>query len=242
MFFREEIIHDLNKIFNSNDRFFPYNKKILPFKNTNIFNINENDIADFKITKLFGFTNSKSKGFDSMTDFAYSLKTPDKYKEDNVIKFQTEQDFIDNIKHIEKRFRNKEYFRIYHQKWNDRYFLSNADGSHHFGAIYRQCIEQKREYKIKAKIIEYEIDKSNLGFLLSNFYFIVTNKKNDIILYTLVNEINHSICSITFYEWEDGEDYLLILNKQDQLSDILLNNIKNQNNSFIILNKILAED
>ena len=71
---------------------------------------------------------------------------------------------------------------------------------------------------------------------------ILTSKKNDITLCSLAKEINYSICSLTFYEWEDGEVRLLILNKQDKLSDILVNNIKNQNGSFIILNKILTED
>lgn len=40
-------------------------------------------------------------------------------------------------------------FRVYHRTWDDRYFLMNIDGAHHIAAIYRQCIEQKRDFQIE---------------------------------------------------------------------------------------------
>lgn len=237
VFFKAEIIHDLEKVLSkaTNDRV------IMPFKFNSFFKQTEREVIDFSIKKLFGLTNSKSSGFDSLMDFANQLKIADEKNKHNLIRFQTDQDFQDNIIHLQKRFRNEEYFTVYHQKWNDRFFIQNADGSHHFGALYRQCHEQNRDYKIKAQIIEYTIEIDYLRGLLSDFYFILTMRKNSIKLYSLYNDFNFLYYSYTFYESQDGEENLLILDKKVDIVNPLVSYIKNQGDCFQVLNDSLTK-
>lgn len=116
------------------------------------------------ITSFFGCQAGKSGVYPSLKTFAdslYIINENDSRHFRRRIKFQSIEDFRENIEVFERRFSDHPVSAHYFS-WSNKYYLSACDCSHTIAAIYRQCIEQGRNYEISCELREWFIDREKL--------------------------------------------------------------------------------
>ena len=137
---------------------------------------------NFSIRKLSGLFAGNCKYEDRYPDLlAFSHKLTSGYDLKNRIGYQTDEDFERNCQYVQQRevdisaIADGE-FRVYHRIWDERYFLINRDGAHHVSAIYRQCLEQDRDFVINAYLEMHRLNKPSCQRVLNNSYPLLVSK------------------------------------------------------------------
>ncbi len=88
----------------------------------------------------------------------------------------TEQDFQNNIHHIEgEGFRKGKPILVSYYDWLNIYEGNQSGGSHHTAMLVYQLIEQKRKYFREAIIKHYKIDINPIINLTKEYYIFVTS-------------------------------------------------------------------
>lgn len=100
---------------------------------------------------------------ETFLDYGRALKPASEYKLPNRIGYETEEDFQTNCKYLRERLGwiagNEDKIPVvYHRIWDDTYYLVNIDGGNHFAAVYRQCIEQNRDFTFECRIEHQTLD------------------------------------------------------------------------------------
>lgn len=101
------------------------------------------------ILEFYGSNHGKSKAHKSLKDFAYNALLPQ--DENFRIGYSTQDDWDKNIRSVDTRFKG-EAIDAHFFGWNSRLFLDNIDQSHHLAAIYRQALEQNRDYNVNCTL------------------------------------------------------------------------------------------
>ncbi|EGS4262596.1 hypothetical protein P0664_004775 [Salmonella enterica] len=171
---------DYRTILNLNDIF--YKDAMLSWNDnlneilTKLITVNSIHNAAFDFSKIQSLTSSKSFGgeYNGCIDGTWF---PDlfswgrgMYPAEN-LKAQTEDDWMNNIKHIEfEGFRRTSPIRITYYEWLDRYLASNCGGSHHAAMVVYQSIRDKFKYFREADIDICSIDHNAVTDLENNYY------------------------------------------------------------------------
>lgn len=151
----------------------------------------------FSIRKLHGLWAGKAEYDDKYPDLlAYSHKLTPGYALKNRIGYQTDEDFERNCQYIRQ---HKQHisgtddgeFRVYHRVWDDRYFLMNIDGAHHLAAIYRQCLEQDRDFPIDAYLEKHTLNKRSCQHIVDNSYLVLLSKDCALKLMPLLSDYGY---------------------------------------------------
>lgn len=115
--------------------------------------------------------------------YEFSLKLRRDYESFPRIGFETEEDLEQNILCVKDRIaqcttvEGKDVFPLIHRDWDNKYFVLNSDGAHHFAAIYRQCVEQKREFHLDCQIWQANrLNWNMLRQLWSQYYFLILDR------------------------------------------------------------------
>jgi hypothetical protein len=180
-------------------------------------------IHNFSILNLHGITASKSSGYRSLRDFANSLRA---YKERYLtLKFETDDDFDKNTSFIKSRWGEDKIFDLYHFEWNNKYFLVQEDGSHHLAAIYRQCLEQDKDYKLRCRVIQYKLNSVAVNKLTDDYDLFIVHGDNYI---TLAEKFNSLDIAYFDYGFVNNRCYgrLFLIRKQNLRSRILCSELK----------------
>lgn len=114
----------------------------------------------FSILDLSGVWAGKIPGnihVDTFLDYGKALNSAAEYTLENRIGYETEADFQHNIQYLTTHLKhisgNEDGIPIVrYREWDDSYYLINIDGANHFAAVYRQCVEQKRDFKFPCRI------------------------------------------------------------------------------------------
>ncbi len=106
------------------------------------------------ITSFFGSNSGKSAARDSLRDFALEVLLP--RTEGRAIGFSSSEDWEANTTSYLNRFRSC-WPQAYYFRWSRKLYLINSDQSHHFAAIYRQAIEQQREWYVPCNLQIFEL-------------------------------------------------------------------------------------
>ncbi|MGN1050269.1 MAG: hypothetical protein ACI4P9_07075 [Selenomonadaceae bacterium] len=126
------------------------------------------------ILYIHGLYNSKSAEImqtsENLREFSKTLY------EGNNLGYSTYEDFKNNTEKVEQANIKDACL----QKWNNRLYVMNYDGSHHLVALYRQCYENRDEYSyfLDLNIKDKYIDCSQLETLLMNNYLLYTTACN----------------------------------------------------------------
>ncbi|GEM_PF-3956437 len=114
----------------------------------------------FSILNLSGVWAGKTPGsihVDTFLDYGKALKSVAEYINENRIGYETETEFKDNIRYLNTHLKHIAGTDdgipiVCYREWDDSYYLINIDGGNHFAAVYRQCVEQKRDFKFPCRI------------------------------------------------------------------------------------------
>jgi hypothetical protein len=138
----------------------------------------KNTISILQLDGLFAGKRPTDSTYTSLKEFSGRLKPAQEYPELNRIGFETELEFEKNVRYFENnRERIAGYddgiLRVYYREWDNKYFLMNYDGAHHVAAIYRQCLEQGRNYTFSCLLTSVRLDRPNCNRLLSHAHFLL---------------------------------------------------------------------
>lgn len=123
----------------------------------------------FSVRKLTGVCAGKTPGnadVETFLDYGRALKPAHEYTLNNRIGYETEEDFQTNCEYLRKKLSwiagNDDGIPVvYHREWDNTYYLVNIDGGNHFAAVYRQCIEQRRDFIFECRIEHQSLDAEN---------------------------------------------------------------------------------
>lgn len=127
------------------------------------------------VKSFYGSDAGKSKPRGSLREFAFEVMVP--RTEERDIGFVTDDDWNANIRSFEGRF-GEAWPDAYFFRWSSRLFLANRDQSHHLAAIYRQSIEQERDWHVPCNLQIYEVRQKEF-----------CNRERGEILFFVANEL-----------------------------------------------------
>lgn len=128
------------------------------------------------VRDISGIAASKSHDYGSLEGLACSLHLPHNYGGRYPIEFQTDEHFEKNIRELDGSFRHRPV-KVLHRLWDDRRYVENSDGSHKLAAIFRQCREQGRNYRLHCYVHKVLINPDAAQFLLDNYYLLVLHRE-----------------------------------------------------------------
>ena len=207
--FEDDPIWQLWNLANNHKKIHSARFRKIVFKTTNEI------VTEVPITNIFGSNNGKSSPAESLYEFSMSLKVLKKKNNHGYpspIYFESDQDFQNNINSVENRFKqpiNAMYF-----SWSDRLYLANQDQSHHIAAIYRQCIEQGRMYKIKCLQESYNINISNLRAFNEQYFTFWTNNLNLDKIYSVMSRFQSELSYENLNLRQNGIAVFFVKNNQ----------------------------
>ena len=179
----------------------------------------------FSIRKLSGLLAGNCKYEDRYPDLlAFSHKLTSGYDLKNRIGYQTDEEFERNCQYVQQHkvdisAIDDGEFRVYHRVWDDRYFLINRDGAHHLAAVYRQCLEQDRDFLIDVTLEKHTLNKRSCRRVLDNSYPLLVSKDCASKLLPLLADYGYSPSS---YHCEYArENSLLCLNRNVEKAEIV---------------------
>jgi len=120
----------------------------------------------FSVRNLTGVWAGKTPGgadVETFLDYGRALKPAGEYKLPNRIGYETEEDFQTNCNYLREKLGwiagNEDKIPVaYHRVWDNTYYLVNIDGGNHFAAVYRQCMEQGRDFTFECRIERQTLD------------------------------------------------------------------------------------
>jgi len=131
-------------------------------------------LREFPVLSLHGVTATKGYDASSLEALGDSLRT-----DAGTIRFESDADFARNIMWLDKPgigSRVGPPFAVLHRSWDDRYFLSNGNGSHHLAAIYRQAKEQHRSFTLTGTLTRLTINRRRRDYILAQCYPLIMRK------------------------------------------------------------------
>ena len=164
-----------------------------PFFKESVLLESEAQIKKIPITSLYGCNPGKSLPRENLLEFAFSLEKFPRNSDFYPLYFETENDFSLNCKSINERYEKP--YTVYEFIWNNRKFLINSDQSHHIAAVYRQCIEQRRNYEISCALMKFSINPSLLNKSKRQYELFV------------VNVVNKDMFMVKLYEYRNTFDF-----------------------------------
>ena len=106
---------------------------------SSIISVSDSTNMEKEITQLYGCSHGKSSPSYKLEEFSQEALKED-YNGGKKISFITEEDWTHNTYSLNKELSSRsECFTLHYYKWNNRYFLSNSDGSHRTAATFRQA-------------------------------------------------------------------------------------------------------
>jgi hypothetical protein len=162
------------------------------------------------ITQIAGLeaANIDTTGGEEYQDFYdFSKKLISNYPYPNRIGFETDDDFHTNIEHLRQwppyGVENREIYPLIYREWDDKYFILNSDGAHHLAAVYRQCVEQNREFYLDCEIWEiHRIDFEKLERLSDLNYFLIFHRKTARQIYDILQNYGDAKYAVDCSEFE----------------------------------------
>jgi len=164
-------------------------------------------LEEFSILRLNGMLRGKTEYeviYPTFWDFSQKLKPASEYSYRNRIGYETNEDFefnchyvLENEAHISGLDDKK--FHIYHRLWDNKCFLANHDGAHHFAAIYRQAIAQSRDFRFQAYIDRHTLNRDLYNRFLKNNLILFLPEKSGKFIRKLVGDYGYIVP--TFHEY-----------------------------------------
>ena len=129
------------------------------------------------VLALHGIAFSRSHGCRSLEELAYRLQPPSGYTGRDLIRFETEEDFLRNVAEVDQNFYDYGVTALF-REWDGKLFVNNGDKSHHLAGVYRQCKEQGRQHYLNLPVRVLKIDSANGRFILDNYYPLVLHPES----------------------------------------------------------------
>ena len=185
----------------------------------------------FSVRQLHGLWAGKPEYESSYPDLlAYSKKLlpASEYPSASRIGYETDQDFERNCQYIEQHKRritgsDDGEFHVIHRTWDNRNFLFNNDGAHHFAAVYRQCMEQDRDFTFEAYLEHHFLNKATCRSLIDNAYILLCSTRYAGSLSKLLVRYGHHLPPIQC-EY-DTEKSLLDINRNLPKAEMIYHSI-----------------
>lgn len=123
----------------------------------------------FSVRRLTGVCAGKTPGnvdVETFLDYGLALRPAHEYTLGNRIGYETEEDFQTNCEYLRNKLswiagNDDGVPVVYHRKWDNTYYLVNIDGGNHFAAVYRQCVEQSRDFTFECRIEQLSLNVEN---------------------------------------------------------------------------------
>lgn len=208
--------------------------------NHTLLRVIKTKMEEIPILDFFGSFSGKSRTSKSLAQYAQALLILDSNQEfcRNPIRFQTSEDFEINIKNLENRF-SKDGISASYFPWSNRYYLINDDRSHTIGAIYRQCLDQNRIYKVKCQLSEWAINKTELQSLLDEFVIFLAAEHINQILFDLYLKTGERYLTAFVGQTNIKIGFLKKSNKYAKEFRELLEKIKAQYNLILFIEDVI---
>lgn len=203
-------------------------------RGTLIHSMTESSTQFLSIRTLSGVSAGKSPPktplgvkYNTFLDYGRALRPAREYRLPNRIGFETSEDFETNCAHLRRILPSISLTQdsiplVYHHTWDDTLYLLNVDGGNHCAAVYRQCIEQDRDFMFECRIEHQWVDENRYTrFSSENTVFIVSSPVGEQLSSLLADfDIYHN-----GYEFQTGK-YLLMLGwnipRAERLGEIIL--------------------
>lgn len=135
----------------------------------------------FSILNLSGVWAGKIPGnihVDTFLEYGKALKPTTEYTFENRIGCKTEIDFKNNTEYLTVNLNHISGTKngipvVRYRKWDDSYYLINVDGGNHFAAVYRQCVEQNRDFKFPCRIEYLTLNVEECSRVLERHGFLI---------------------------------------------------------------------
>ncbi len=173
--------------------------------------------------------------FDTFLDYGRELKPSNEYTLQNRIGYETDEDFETNCTYLRGKLSwiasTKDGIPIvYHREWDNTYYLANIDGGNHFAAVYRQCIEQNRNFTFGCRIEHLSLNKVECRKIVSETSFLILPTSIGEPLPDLLVQYGLKLRP-TCYEFQKGKSLLVIgwnCPKDERLCEIILKTLPPQ--------------
>jgi len=196
--------------------------------------------VSFPITRLDGL-NANNTDYGHIRRFALENFRHD-YNGGRGIRFQTDDDFKENIGCFNRHIGQPAY--ISWCEWSGRFYLRNGGTGHHTAAIYRQCIDQGREFVFKAKL-QTERLNTNIIEKLQPYLLVLCEKDTALKIYDWSYKCDAEeswLCYDFPYEWSDCYKpslQLIALPRSSRLCPYVMAWLNRTPNSYFDFSKIL---
>jgi len=141
----------------------------------------ESQKRQFSIRQLDGLWAGKAayrSYYPDLKSYSHKLKPASEYSHPHRVGYETNADYEHNTTYL---LRNKAHiagtedgeFHVWHRTWDNRYFLLNIDGAHHIAAIYRQCIEQNRDFMLDCYIEHHILNETICRSLIRGTHYFI---------------------------------------------------------------------
>lgn len=171
----------------------------------------------FSVRNLTGLDAGKTPGdihVDTFLDHGRALKPRSEYQFRNWIGFETEEDFRTNCEYLRGKLswiagNDDGVPVIAHREWDNCYYLINIDGANHFAAVYRQCIEQSRDFTFECRIEHHRLDEMKCRKALEHSAALILRTPDAEKLKQLLKEFNLHLLPYC-PEFQEGKSVLLL--------------------------------
>ncbi len=176
-------------------------------------------LHEFPVLSLHGVTATKGYDAPSLKALGDSLRT-----DAGTIRFESDADFARNIAWLDRPgigSRVGPPFAVLHRSWDDRYFLSNGNGSHHLAAIYRQVKEQKRSFTLTGTLTRLTINSRRRDYVLEQCYPLIMRKGVALSLATTVRQLalHVDVADIILKPFSRDEHAVFYLGRDNRRAD-----------------------
>lgn len=171
----------------------------------------------FSVRNLTGVDRGKTPGnihVETFLDHGRALKPRNEYRYGNWIGCETEEDFRTNCEYLRGKLKwiaasEDGVPVIAHREWDNTYYLINGDGANHFAAVYRQCMEQNRDFTFECRIEHQSLDKQKCRKALESHAVLIFATD---VAQTMSNLLKEFRLDLLPYcrEFQDGKSVLVI--------------------------------
>lgn len=149
--------------------------------------------------------------------------------------FETKEDFEYNIQHVFKKH-EKGMIAVY-RVWDKKYFWDNTNGSHHFAALYRQCVDQDLDFRHIYRVIYNFLNPDSVRVITDRYYSLCMHKSVVRFIISLTLDLEFSYF-VRDYAHSDYDWVLLFFDKESEKAQILYEVLKENLSSpkFLDLN------
>lgn len=167
--------------------------------------------------------------YETFLEYGRALRPHSEYTLPNRIGFETDEEFRENCIYLHKKLSwiaatEDGIPIVYHRTWDDTYYLVNIDGANHFAAVYRQCLEQDREFSFECRIQHQWLDIDECQAAIFDCTALILPTSVALPLSIVVRNYGLRI-SPYCYEFQKGKSILVIgwnLFKGRKLAEIVL--------------------